>query len=322
MNRSRNLACLGALLIAPAATAADWMLRLEPTSVDAYGHDQHALTIRNRDTTATPASEQAAGHDVEVPRVISTGLGLRRMDGNSGLGLDIFWYGVTADALQRTAAGSAGNEVVFEASDQTYSSTAPGTVLYYTLREDNRLEVWTADFYYARTLTQGVELQAGLRFGDFDNDYRATIGIQGVEGTFIDASSNYPRMMGPVVGLSGAFREQRHRLEGYLGQSVIVGRASLKYSANHFTGTPAAPTIDDRRYFSDFVNVAIPITELRLRYTYELTERWSLGTGASTSAWWNVPVPPGVAPGPNAGQTLQEDTVVFYSILASLEWRF
>lgn len=310
------------LMAPPQAPAADWVLRLDAPWVDVGGHDPHALTIRNRDTSATPAVEVGAGIDVEWPTALNYGFSVKRLDGQSGWGFDFFYYGVTADGIRRTAAGTPTNEVTFTASDQSYSSTDAATVLFYELREDNRLEAWTADAYYQHALGAGLELQLGLRFGDFDNDYLATVGVEGVEGTFLETSSNYPRMMGPLVGIGGGIGEGRGRIEAYLGQSLIVGRASLKYASEHFTGTPTAPTVDDTRAFNDFVDAAIPITELRLRYTYRLTSSLSLATGLSSSAWWDVPVPPGVVPDPNAAQALQENTVVFYSVLASAQWRF
>ena len=46
-------------------------------------------------------------------------------------------------------------------------------------------------------------LQLGLRFADFDNDYRAMVGVVNSNGLRIDASSNYGRMMGPLVGVVG-----------------------------------------------------------------------------------------------------------------------
>lgn len=315
---------IGALLLlaSPAVPAADWTLRVEGNWADAHGHDQHALTVRDRDTGAAPATELITGVNVSLPRALNYGFSLKRLDGGMGWGFDVFWYGVTADGIRRSAAGSATREIVFEASDQRYASTDAGTVLYYSLREDNRLEAWTADLYCQRPLGPGVELQAGVRFGDFDNDYLSVLGVEGVEGTFLDTSSNYPRMMGPLVGISGGFRSGRNRIEAYVGQSLIAGRASLRYESRHFTGTPSAPAVDDRRFSHDFVSAAIPITELRLRYAYELTDRLSLGTGASTSAWWDVPVPPGVVPGADAATRRHENTVVFYSVLANAEWRF
>jgi len=324
MNRSHFAACLGALslLIAPAAPAADWNLRVEGSQGGAYGNDRHALTIHDRDTAGAPVTDRSAGIDVDLTASTNVGFGVQRVDDGSGWGFDLFYFGITADGINRTASGSATNEIVFDASAESYSSTSAATVLYYQLREDNRLEMWTAELYYLRRLTPGVELQTGLQFADFDNDYRSTVGIQGVEGTFLDASSNYPRMMGPLVALNSSFREQRHRVEAYLGQGVVMGRASIKYSARHFTGTPSAPTVDDERSFSDFVQAVIPISQLRLRYSFQLTERLSLGTGVSTSVWWDVPVPPGVEPGSDADTQLHENTVVLYGVLANVEWRF
>jgi len=318
------------LLATPLAHAADWTLRLEPAWVDVYGNDRHVLTIHQADTASTPTTERMTAIDLELARTLQLGLGLRRMEALSGWGMDIWWYGATVEGIGLTGAGGATTPLTYEADAQTYTSNDPATVLYYILREDNRLEVWTADFYYIRTLASSadasVEIQAGLRFGDFDNDYRSGVGIQGVEGTFLDASSNYPRMMGPLVGVDARFRNGRNLIEAYIGQSLIVGRAELQSQNRHFNGPfteVPEPTFDAETHFHDWLQVAVPITELRLRYTFELTDRWAVGAGASTSAWWDVSVPPISVPGQgNAGAALQENTVVFYSILAHVEWRF
>ena len=181
---------LGALLLlaAPALPAADWTLRLDAASTGTYAHDRHALTIGSRDTSAVPILEQSAGIEVENPRSVNFGFGLRRVEDGSGWGFDFFYFGVTADGIRRSASGTATNEVTFAASDQSYSSTSAADVLYYRLREDNRLEMWTGDFYYIRALGPGLELQAGLRFGDFDNDYRSVLGVETSEGTFLDCA--------------------------------------------------------------------------------------------------------------------------------------
>ena len=332
--RRRTLCLIGTaclvLLAPPLVHAADWTLRLEPTWVDPYGNDRHVLTIHESNTGTTPTTERMTAIDLELERTLQMALGLRRMGGSSGWGMDIWWYGATVQGIGLNGAGDATTPLTYEADTQTYTSNAPATVLYYILREDNRLEVWTADFFYIRTLGSSadasVEIQAGVRFGDFDNDYRSALGIQGVEGTFLDASSNYPRMMGPLVGLNVRFRHDRSRIEAYIGQSLIVGRAELQSQNRHFNGPFSEvpePTFDAETHFHDWLQVAVPITELRLRYTFELTDRWAVGAGASTSAWLDVSVPPtSVPPQGNAGAALQENTVVFYNILAHVEWRF
>lgn len=316
------------LLVTGAAPAADWTLRMDPNWTDVYGNDRHVLTIHQRDTGSTPTTDRKAAVELELKRTPQLGMGLRRVDELAGWGMDVWWYGATYEGIRLNAAGGATTPVVYEASGQTYTSSDPATVLYYILREDNRLEVWTADFYYIQNLSTSArasaELQVGWRFGDFDNDYRAAVGVEGVEGHFLDASSNYPRMMGPLVAFNGSFKHGRSRIEGYIGQSLIVGRAELQSSQRHFNGAYSGqPTFDDETHFQDWLQVAVPITELRLRYSLELTERWALGAGASTSAWWDVSVPPNPVPAQgNAGEALRENTVVFYSILASVEWRF
>ncbi len=324
MNTSlRHATWLGAaVLLAPPAAAADWALRLDAASTGVYNHDRQALMITTRDTSGVPVTEQRTGVEVILPRSVNFGFGVRRVEEGSGFGFDFFYFGVTADGITRTASGTVTSEVTFAASDQSYTSTSAADVLYYRLREDNRLEMWTGDLYYIRALNSALELHGGVRFADFDNDYRSVLGIQGTEGTFIDTASNYPRMTGPLVGFNGRLVEGRHRIEAYASQSLVLGRAALGYTSRHFTGTPSAPAFDETRNREEKVQTTIPITDLRLRYTFTLSPRWSVGASANTSAWWDVPVPSGVEPDPNAAQTRQENTVVLYSLLTHVEWRF
>ena len=67
-------------------------------------------------------------------------------------------------------------------------------------------------------------------------------------------------------------------------------------------------------------DVAIPITESRVKWNYEPTRRISLGGGAHTSTWWDVPVPPGVTPTEDGDEALHEDTVIFFGLPSGLKF--
>jgi len=195
-----------------------WTLRYTPALTAVEGHDQHVLTIHEIDD-GPPLVDTKSVVTLDTGRKMTYGLELRNDGENWGWGVHFFLYGATADAIHRTAAaeGPSGilDEVVFEIADEQYASQDPGEVLFFDLLEDNRLEVWTFDLYgtrvVARTDNGAMRVQLGLRVGDFDNDYRAVVGLEDVEGTRVDASSNYPAMMGPLVGLIGDAR----RVKGF-----------------------------------------------------------------------------------------------------------
>ncbi len=164
-------------------------------------------------------------------------------------------------------------------------------MLFYGVLEDTDLTAWTLDLYATRTLTEmpqaSLTLLLGLRNADFDNDYRAVVGVQGTAGSRLDASSNYGRMMGPLLGLAATGSVGRHMFAGHLGQSVVFGDAELSSSSREFTGPfTETPSFFAQETFREERDVAIPITELRFDWAYDLTDRWSLGVGAETSAWW------------------------------------
>ena len=68
--------------------------------------------------------------------------------------------------------------------------------------------------------------------------------------------------------------------------------------------------------------MAIPITELRLGWRYQVTEMLGLGLGASTATWRDVPVPPGHAPIAGGDELLEEDTIVLFGLELAIELRF
>ncbi len=165
-------------------------------------------------------------------------------------------------------------------------------------------------------------MQFGLRFGDFDNDYFAVVGEREVDGTELGASSNYAVMAGPLVGLGGDVRAGRNYIKGYIGQSVLIGSAELSNSSSDFTGPVGTPTPVSQQTFSKEQDVAIPITEFRVKWTYGLSKMVALGLGANTSVWWDVSVPPGVIPIEGGDEVLHENTIVFFGLVAAVELTF
>jgi hypothetical protein len=325
---------LSAALVAGTPAGAEegrWSLTVKPMLMDAYGHDQHVLTVHELDLDSTPRLDRKTAVDLDTDNGPAYRGTVHYQRSRWGWGLDFLWFNGSQDAADRSAAatGSAGtiDQVAFEVADRTFTSSGPGQVLFYGIIEDTDLTAWTLDLYATRALAEtpqtSLHLLLGLRNADFDNDYRAVVGIQGTAGSRLDASSNYDRMMGPLLGLQAAGRVGRNTIEGYLGQSVVFGDAELSSSSREFTGPfTETPSFFAQETFRELQEVAIPITELRLQWTYGITDRWSFGAGAETSVWWDVQVPPGVIPGPGGDQTLHENTIAFFGLAGTLRFTF
>lgn len=323
-----------AIVLAPAlagparAGEGKWTLQIEPMAMDAYGHDQQVLTIHEIDLGSTPQVDAKSAVTLDTDNGPAYRAELQRTGPKWGWGVDFFWFNTSQGRPSRTAAaGGAADQVVFEVADRRFTSNGPGEILYFNVLEDTDLVAWTADLYAKLTLAgtaqSGIHLQFGLRVADFDNDYRAVVGVEGVGGSQLDASSNYGLMLGPIVGLAGDFRHGKSSIKGYLGQSVVVGTAELSTMSREFAGPfGAEPAFFARESLAKDQDVAVPISELRIKWTYSFTDRLAFGLGVNASAWWDVPVPPGVVPVPGGDQVLHEDTIVFLGTLAALELSF
>lgn len=332
-----TLLALGLCSPAPAA-GADWRLQFELMNMEAHGHDQHVLTAREIDLQSIPRSESKTAVSLDTDSGLAYRGELQYLAGPWRYGADFFWFNTSQGTADRTAAasGPAGpiDEVVFEVADRSYTSSGPGEALFYSVLEDTDLAVWTLDLYAMRTLAEkpdsAIHLQFGLRVGDFDNDYRAVVGLQDVIGSRLDASSNYDRMMGPLVGLAAELRRGRNHLTAHLGQSVIFGSAELTSRSRQFSGpSDSAFPVDGeltsvlaQKQFKAERDVGIPITEIRFKWTYEMTRHLSLGLGANAATWWDVSVPPGVIPTAGGDQVLHENTIVFFGLAGAVELRF
>ena len=320
---------LAGIALVPATSAVaqrdGWTVRLEPTWLTPRGHDQHVLTIH--EITTNPAADTKTAVTLDTRSGFSYRAGLDYTRGHWTWGVTWFWFDNKQEVapLAMSAAG-AGSSTRFEIADQSFTSTGPGQVLFYRVLEDSELALWTIDVHAVRSLLRGDDshlgLQLGIRFGDFDNDYRAVVGVENVNGTRLDASSNYGRMTGPLVGLIGGATTGRVTFDGYVGQSVMLGDAAVEVMARRFTGSADAPVYTEQELFSTPLDVAIPVTETRIRGTIQLTRGLAIGAGVTASMWWDVGVPPGIVPVPGGDQTLHENTLIFLGGMGVLEIRF
>ncbi len=307
-----------------------WTVELDPIYMQAYGHDQHVLTIHEIDRHATPQVDRKTAVSLDTDDSFAYRGEFQYARGQWRWGVDFLWFVTTQNAEGRTAAAGGGvDEVAFEVADRTFTSSNPSQRLFYSLLEDTDLELWNLDLYGMRTLAEtpgsAFRLQLGLRLGDFDNDYHAVVGIQDVAGARLDASSNYELMMGPLVGLAGDLHFGRSSLEGYLGQSVLFGTAEkLTSSSREFAGPfgPTPPFFAEEGIRREGRDVAIPISDLRIKWSYQISKRISLGAGAISSVWWDVPVPPGIIPIVDGDDAFHENTIVLFGLLGGVEVTF
>jgi hypothetical protein len=302
------------------ARGGEWRIEFEPLLMDAYGHDQHVMTVHDF------SADQGTMIDTQTPASITTNSGgayrgtFQYGSGKWAWGVDYLWFNTSQDQVDLSvAAAGVGDLLVYEIADRSYVSTDPSEVLFFRVLEDTDLAIWTMDLYAERVLAErlgsSLSLMLGLRVGDFDNDYRAVVGVEGINGARQDASSNYSAMYGPLVGLTATARRGKHSVEGYLSQSIILGTAGLSTRARDFVGPYGeAPAFVFEQLFNESQDVAIPISELRLEWSYQLTRRLALSLNADTSTWWDVPVPPGVIPVAGGAQQLHENTIVFFGL--------
>ncbi|MGH7584971.1 MAG: hypothetical protein ACREMH_01880 [Gemmatimonadales bacterium] len=302
-----------------------WTVRLEPSRVAAYGHDQQVLTIHEVDPAA--AREDKTAVTLETQSDLAYRGSLEYANAGWTWGLSFWWFQTTQEAPDESRAATGGGDAVtFEAADVSFTSTDPAEVLYFRLLEDTELATWTMDLYGERTLVQSganrLGLRLGIRFADFDNDYRAVLGIEDVEGSRLDAESNYPRMTGPLVGVSGTVLLGPVALDGQLSQSVVIGEVAFNTQSRAFTGPADSPTYTFTESFGTSERIAVPITELRIRGMVEVIDHVALGVGVEASSWWDVGVPPGIVPGPGGDQVLHENTLVYFGLVGVLAFQF
>lgn len=223
----------------------------------------------------------------------------------------------------------------------------------------NDLGVWTIDISGIRTLAEkkdsNIDLTFGLKLGQLDNNrnegQRQREFIYHLFGTGRHSDSSltgeskskadYGLMAGPALGLSGKAKYKAFGLEGLLNQSLLIG--SVEQSGNFrgiddewvvtgpvggpFTRVGRVEYFEGNFPFSKKETVALPVTEAKLKLSYDVTNNVSIGLGGFASIWWNAPVAPKWSMpaeflGGGAGWRLQERTLTFYGGMLALNLRF
>jgi hypothetical protein len=331
----RSVPVAVALLVAAASPAFAqaqvdrWSIDAEAVSLDVGGNDR--LVLADRAVAAGGAATETT-HTLDAGSALGYRAELHRTGARWRFGVDflIFRTDQEADPVTGAAGGGAAQRIFVVGGGGQVVSGNPGERLYYQRLEDTTIELWSADFVASRAIAgragRELRLGLGLRAADFDNDYRAVAGIEGVGGLRLDASSNYDRMHGPLVALSGVLERGRNRFEGTLAQAVVFGDVELSSGLREFTGPPTLdvdadfPAIRSER-FNRVQSVTIPMTELRLKWRFRLSDHIALGAGGFFAAWTDLAVPPGVEAGSTL-DTLDENTLELFGASAGVTVRF
>ena len=224
----------------------------------------------------------------------------------------------------------------------------------------NELNVWTADLFSIRALaeksTSQIDLTFGAKLGSLDNDrnegQKQRVFIYDYFGTgyhwdnhiSLESTSkaDYDLMLGPVLGFQGKAKYKRFGIEGFINQSVLFGKVEHTglwedvddiWVVTGPEGDPFEPVeqweYDYGRFsFSKQEDVALPVTELKLKVAYYITENISVSCGGFYSIWWNAPVSPKYSipgewvAGEGSGWRLQKRTLKFSGLMVDLGIRF
>lgn len=321
---------LAALLVLAAGPAlagdGEWTIRFEPVYMEVYGHDQHVLYVEARDLDADLRPTEATAINLDTDGGLAYRARFQYSRDRWNWGVDGMIFLTSQDAPSRTESPSGDvDQIRYEFADYIFYA-GPGETAYFRVLEDTDLQMWTLDLFGERTMYERgngvIRMLLGLRLGDFDNDFHGVAGDDG-DGTLVDASSNYDLMMGPVVGATAEYRFGKQSIHGYAGQSVLLGEAELTNVTRYFNGPfGESPEFYYRHEFGFIEDVAIPVTEFRIKWGYDLTRHLTLGAGFESGIWWEVPVPPGVIPDWTDSRMLDENTIVLFGLSVSARYRF
>ncbi|MCX7111728.1 MAG: hypothetical protein NTX45_16695 [Proteobacteria bacterium] len=209
---------------------------------------------------------------------------------------------------------------------------------------NSNISVWNLDAYAIKTLGDFDNGQINLTFGVKIGGITNTGGesYSGTPMTYDYGNFNFTEnsigtasysakaniMAGPSIGIQGHGKHENHRLEGLISQSVLIGNLNRDVFASYENSTQFAFNYYGQSYqygysIPEVVNrsnsetIAIPVTDIKLKYAYDVTENLSLGLGVFASIWVDTPAYPRV-------QISNEkyNTLVFYGGLSSISLKF
>jgi hypothetical protein len=188
---------------------------------------------------------------------------------------------------------------------------------------DEHFKMGSAQIYAFGRVAQGerntLELTGGLRFGWLSDTPTESLFLR--EGTSIRAFRHGAVMetdllTGPELGLRARARFGRHRLEGAFSQAMVYGNADHRaLFTEDQDGEKRA-----RTEFRTEQTVTVPITELRVGWSWNAWRNLSIGAGILFSAWWDIPVGT-IGQTPVTSPQLGKETLTVFAPMLVVEWR-
>ncbi|MBW2446389.1 MAG: hypothetical protein JRG83_10720 [Deltaproteobacteria bacterium] len=136
-------------------------------------------------------------------------------------------------------------------------------------------------------------------------------------------------LAGPYVAFSGDGQFGDFRVDALVSQAVLFGDVDyrVRTQSQFSTSTGFQPphisdTYSDRPLDRKSRKAEVPVTELRLKVAYDVTDYLSIGAGGYAGVWWDVERPGLLTPGDGANGDLDEETLVFLGIMATVDLRF
>lgn len=317
-----------------AAPIMGWTAQIDPMYMAVFGMDEQIATISRRPPTPAGAPDTfiQEGVDLEMDGDFAIRGEVQYMASRWGVGASGFWFNPEGDVDRVEDLNGFSGVSIF--SNNIGGSAFTGGPNRVTYSADNDLEVWTADFYGIRTLAETpdshVHMLAGLKIGGIEDDFSERAQIGNVAGGVFTptairtsrASSDSGVLIGPLVGVAGDASYDRHRVKGLLQQSMLFGEADADRRTEHDNnGNGVLNAGDVVSTTTSSHDVGVPITEVGVKYLYDVTENIALGLGGFASVWWDAPTAPGVDDSLHSTD-LNEQTLVFLGGMGTVEARF
>jgi hypothetical protein len=270
---------------------------------------------------------------------------LEYMPEDWGVGVSGWWFD-TSDTINQNLNSSpptyyspvtTTSTVIYNSNNFSLSVPPSGSGGTLITSANSSLGVWNVDAYGIKMLGEfengRINMTFGAKFGSIDSKVSeavnggSTIPIYGYsssENGSATNSANASFLVGPSIGVQGLGKYGNHRLEGFLSQSVLIGNVdyntitSRQYSYSY--PSYYYPYMYSNIYntnLSDSETIAIPVTEMKIKYLYDVTENLSLGLGFFGSAWIDTPTVPAAQ-----FNDRQYKTLFFYGGLASINLRY
>lgn len=234
-----------------------------------------------------------------------------------------------ANAMQPYAGGLAIEPQAVVAEDWRFQpryvfSTPAGRSI--AIARDALTRVWSSDLTAHRTLLHDergqLQVVAGLKLGGYEEGAGAApLSAGGFESSLANTAllpaMGSGTLVGPTLGIAGDRQMDRHRFTGVFQQSVLYGQAELTRGLVPGTGTEELRSGVES--FIERRDVNVPVSELGVKYVYELTEGVAFGMGAMASVWWDAP---GSRLDGHGRVVPGDDTLIYLGGMGTLEMQF